>query len=179
MRLSHWRASAPSKDAAGPKVVAVVDPLLAALGAEQDPHSWVVWGEEPGIKHTILVPTDAGLVSCYVRVNVSGEGPRASAKLVRWNRVQIGELAMETSGSHRLLSCQIEGHVIQAADEAADRVAAFALEIFAAMDGRPRPEPPPAAPRRRSAGSRPAATGKAATLSAGTAAGRRTPGSGR
>ena len=53
---------------------------------------------------------------------------------------------METSGSHRLLSCQIEGHVLQAADEAADRVAAFALEIFAAIDGRPDPSRRP--PRR-------------------------------
>src|SRR4051812_14716899 len=46
MRLSVWRASAPQKDAAGPKVAAVVDPIFAALGAEPDPHVWVVWGEE-------------------------------------------------------------------------------------------------------------------------------------
>ena len=178
MRLSHWRASAPSKDAAAPKVAAVVDPLLAALGAEADPHGWVVWGEEPGIKHTILVPTDAGLVSCFVRVNVSGEGPRASAKLIRWSRVQVGELAMETSGSHRLLSFQVEGHVLQAADDEADRVAGFALEMFAAMDGRPRPEPP-VAPRRRPATSRPAASGKATSPSSRAAARGRTSGSGR
>ena len=159
MRLSEWRASAPSRDAASPKVAALVDPVIRGLGAEPDPHGWVVWGEEPAVRHTILIPTEAGLVSCFVRVNMPGEGPRASAKLIRWNRVQIGELAMETSAGHRLIGFQIEGHVLQTADHEADRVAAFALEIFAAMDGRPRPEPP-ASPRKRTAG-----TAKPATAS--------------
>jgi hypothetical protein len=144
MRLSQWRAAAPSKEAGNPKVAALVDPVITALGAESDPHGWIAWGEEPAVRHTVLVPTAAGLITCFVRVNVPGEGPRASAKLVRWNRVEIGELAIETSSGHRLLSFQLEGHVLQGADDAADRIAAFALEIFAAIDGRPRPEPPPA-----------------------------------
>jgi hypothetical protein len=144
MRLSEWRKAAPHKDAASAKLAALVDPVLRSLGAEDDPHCWVAWGEEPGTRHTILVPTDAGLISCFVRVNVSGEGPRLSAKLVRWSRVQTSELAIETSGPHRLLSFQVEGHVLGGADAIADRIAAFALEVFAAMDGRPRPEPPKA-----------------------------------
>ena len=142
MRLSEWRAAAPSKDARSVKVATLVNPVLRALGTDEDPHGWIAWGDEPGVRHTILVPTAAGLVTCFVRVNVLGEGPRASAKLVRWNRVEVGELAIETSAGHRLLSFQLEGHVLKGADEAADRIAAFALEVFAAIDGRPRPEPP-------------------------------------
>ena len=96
--------------------------------------------------------TDPGLISCFVRLNVAGEGPRASAKLVRWSRVQTSELAIETSGSHRLLSFQIESHVLQGADGVADGIAGFALDVFAAMDGRPRPQPRPSTRSRPAAG---------------------------
>src|SRR5262245_52210531 len=147
MRLSEWRKAAPHRDAGSAKLAALVDPILRSLGADDDPPCWIVWGEEPGTRHTILVPTAAGLISCFVRVNVAGEGPRVSTKLVRWSRVQTSELTIETSGPHRLLSFQIEGHVLGGADDVADRMAAFALEVFAAMDGRPRPEPRPAGRR--------------------------------
>jgi hypothetical protein len=156
MRLSEWRAAAPTKDAGGPKLAALVDPVLAGLGIESDPECWIVWGEDPGTRHTILVPTDAGLVTCFVRVLVPAEAPRATAKLIRWNRVELGELSMETSAGHRLLSFQVEGHVLQGADDVADRIAAFALDVFAAIDGRPRPAT--AAPRRRGASKAPAAS---------------------
>ena len=138
MRLSEWRARAPHKDAKSPRIAAIVDPILAAVGAGTDPHCWVAWGEEPGIRHTILVPTDPGLVSCFVRV-VPGEGPRATAKLVRWNRVTIGELAIEAQGGHRLVSFQAEQQVLRGVDAEADTVAAFALRVIAAVDGRPLP----------------------------------------
>jgi len=141
MRLSEWRKAAPVKDAVGPKVSAMVDPVIAALGAEPDPHGWIAWGEEPAVRYSLFVPTPAGLITCYVRVSVPGEGPRASAKLVRWNRVQTGELAVETQAGHRLLSFQLEQSILKGADAAADRVAAFALEMFDAIDGRVRPEP--------------------------------------
>ena len=136
MRLSEWRAAAPSKDAVAPKVTAVVDPVIAAFGVGDDPDGWIAWGEEPGQRYAILVPTDAGLVTCYVRVNVPGEGPRAAAKLLRWNRVQLGELAIETQGAHRLLSFQVEQLVLRGADAEADRIAAFAMDLFDAVDGR-------------------------------------------
>jgi hypothetical protein len=164
MRLSEWRAAAPNKDAGSPKVASLVDPVITALGAEPDPHGWLAWEEDPGVRYSILVPTAAGLINCFVRVNVPGEGPRASAKLVRWNRVEIGELAIETSAGHRLLSFQIEGHVLHGADDVADRIAAFALELFAAMDGRPRPEPPPSASLGRSAAARKASPTRAAVV---------------
>jgi hypothetical protein len=152
MRLSEWRAAAPSKDAVAPKVTAVVDPVIAAFGVGDDPDGWIAWGEEPGQRYTILVPTDAGLVTCYVRVNVPGEGPRAAAKLLRWSRVQLGELAIETQGAHRLLSFQVEQLVLRGADAEADRIAAFAMDLFDAVDGRLGSEGGPAAGPRASGG---------------------------
>lgn len=139
MRLSEWRAAAPHKDAASAKVSAVVDPILAALGAGPDPHCWVAWGDEPANRYTIFVPTDPGLIATFVRVNVPGEGPRATTKLVRWNRVAIGELSVETQAGHRMLSFQLEQQVLRGVDAEADRAAAFALRVIAAIDGRPLP----------------------------------------
>lgn len=142
MRLSEWRASSPSKDAGSAKVAATVDPVLRSLGADPDPQCWVAWGEEPGVRYTIFVPTAAGLVATYVRVNVPGEGPRATGKLIRWSRVQLGELSVETQANHRLLSFQVEQQVLHGSDEKADRIARFALELLAAVDGRPLPPEP-------------------------------------
>jgi hypothetical protein len=158
MRLSEWRASAPNKEAISPRVSDLIDPVLLALGSESDPDCWVAWGEEPAVRYTILVPIAAGLIVCYVRVNVAGEGPRTSAKLIRWNRVQLGELAIETQAAHRLVSFQVDQQVLRGADEMADRVGAFAMELFAAVDGRPMPVRPP--------------TGRPAAAAPGTAAAR-------
>jgi hypothetical protein len=141
MRLSEWRAAAPNREAMSAKVLAIVQPALTALGADADPQSWVAWGEDPHIRYVVLVPTASGLIWCAVRVNVPGEGPRASAKLVRWNRVQFGELALETQGSHRVISFQVEGTVIRGADAEADRIGQFAHSLLAVADGRSLPEP--------------------------------------
>jgi hypothetical protein len=136
MRLSEWRARAPFQDAVAPKVVAVIEPLLVSLGADRDPGCWIVWGDDPAARYMLLVPSDAGLLQIGVRVNVPQEGPRASGKLTRWSRVSVGELAMEMADGHRLLSFQVEGHVLKGSDADADGIAAFALELFAAIDGR-------------------------------------------
>jgi len=161
MRLSEWRSAAPHRDASSPKVAAVVDPVLAAFGAGPDPHCWVEWGDEPAVRFAVLVPTDPGLIHCFVRVNVPGEGPRATTKLVRWNRVSIGELSLETTGGHRLLSFQLEGQVLKGIDAQADRVAAFALRVIAAIDGRPLPPVEEIAARRTGARTAARSTGKA------------------
>jgi hypothetical protein len=139
MRLSEWRAAAPHRDAAGPKVSAVVDPVLDALGAGPDPHAWFMWSDDASARYTILVPTDAGLIVAFVRPLVPGEGPRASAKLVRWSRVAIGELGVESQAGHRLLSFQVEQQVLRGVDAEADQVAEFALRVIAAVDGKPLP----------------------------------------
>lgn len=137
MRLSDWRTRAPHKDALTAKVLAVVDPVLASLGAEPDPAAWIVWGEDPGVRYVVLVPTDAGLLQVLVRVNVPGEGPRASAKVIRWNRLQVGELGLEMVSGHRLLGFQVESHILRGTDDDGDALASFALELFARIDGRP------------------------------------------
>lgn len=142
MRLSDWRGRTPHRDSMTSKVVAVIEPLVTAMGASPDPMCWVVWGDDPGVRYVLLVPTEAGLLQVHVRVNVPQEGPRASGKLVRWNRVQIGELAMEIASGHHLLSFQVENQILKGSDEDADAIAAFALDLFAAIDGRtatPRP----------------------------------------
>jgi hypothetical protein len=155
MRLSEWRAEAPARDALGARVTEIVAPVMRALTDDPDPECWIVWGDDPSIRYTILAPTQAGLVTCFVRVNVPGEGPRASAKLVRWNRVQVGELAIETQSGHRLVSFQVETSVLRGADDTADRVGAFAKRLFDAIDGRPWSPATPAAtaapPARRGA----------------------------
>ena len=136
MRLSEWRAEAPTRAPVESKVVAVLEPVLTALGAGKDPHGWAAWGDDVTTRWQYLAPTPAGLVLAFVRVHVPGEGPRASAKVVRWSRVQVGELAMETQGGHRLLSFSVEGIILKGADATADRIAAFALVLLAAIDGR-------------------------------------------
>jgi hypothetical protein len=166
MRLSEWRASSPSKEAGSVKVAATVDPVLRSLGAEPDPQCWVAWGEEPGVRYTIFVPTAAGLVATYVRVNIPGEGPRATGKLIRWSRVQLGELSIETQANHRLLSFQVEQQVLHGSDEKADRIARFALELLAAVDGRVLP-PEPSSKR---GATRKASSGASAPRSAKTTA---------
>ncbi|MEO8349032.1 MAG: hypothetical protein ABI610_08980 [Acidobacteriota bacterium] len=140
MRLTEWRVGAPNREALSGRVLDVVVPVLESLGAEADPHCWVAWGDDPGIRFVIFAPTAAGLVTCSVRLALPGEGPRASGKVVRWHRVQLGELAVETVGGHRLVSFQVESQVLRGSDLVADRIAAFGLALFAAVDGRPMPD---------------------------------------
>jgi hypothetical protein len=158
MRLSAWRTVAPTRESLAPPVRAVVDPVVTALGADPDPWAWIAWGDEPAVRFTILAPVPAGLIVAIVRVNVPGEGPRVSAKLVRWPRVQVGDLSIETSAGHRLLSIQVEGIVLKGVDDEATRIAQFVQVVFAGADNRPWPsleDPAPAA--RRSGGNASAA----------------------
>jgi hypothetical protein len=165
MRWSGWRAKAPFKDAIAPKVLSVLDSALAGLGADPDPDCWVIWGDDPRVRYMLLVPTPSGLVLVTVRVSVPGEGARAGGKVVRWSRVQLGELAVEIQGGHRLVTFQVETHVLNGADAAADAIAAFAQTLFAAADGRPAPTPTKA---RKAA---PTKAGKPATARTGTRSG--------
>jgi hypothetical protein len=136
MRLSEWRTHAPVKDAVAPKVIALVGSALTTLGADADPECWIVWGDDPALRYLMFVPIPSGLVQVNVRVSVPGEGPRAAAKVIRWNRVQLGELAVEIQGGHRLVTFQAESQVLSGVDELADAIAAFAQALFAAVDGR-------------------------------------------
>jgi hypothetical protein len=156
MRFSEYRAKAPVKDAVAPKVIDIVEQALSALGAERDPECWVVWGDDPAVRYLLFAPTPAGLVQVTVRVAVPGEGPRAGGKVLRWNRVQLGELAVEIQGGHRLVTFQIETQVLNGADAKAEAITAFAQVLFAAVDGRVPPRLPAA---RKPSGTRASATG--------------------
>ncbi len=138
MRLSGWVEIAPRADAVAPKVLAVVEPMLVMLGCQPDPACWIAWGDDPSMRWTVFAATDAGLVQVNARVNVPGEGPRAGGKLIRWPRAQVGDLAIEMQGGHRILSFTLEGQILRGTDESADAVTAFVLDMFAAVDGRPR-----------------------------------------
>ncbi len=135
MLLSAWRAEGSHPAAMSPKVDAVLEPVLQALGAGTDPDCWISWGDDPS-RWTLLAPTPAGLVSAHVRLASSQEGPRAAGKLIRWNRVQIGDYSVELNAGHRLLSFQIESQVLHGVDDECDPVAAFILRLLATMDGR-------------------------------------------
>jgi hypothetical protein len=139
MRLSEWQAGTPHRDAMAEKVLVPARDALALLGAERDPECWIVWGDDPQARWTLLVPSAAGLVQVNVRVNVPGEGPRSAGKVIRWHRVQIGELSVEIQGGHRLLTFQVESHLLHGADAEADAMASFVETLFAAMDGRTLP----------------------------------------
>lgn len=151
MRLTDWQAQA-QRDAASDKVLAPARDALALLGADRDPDCWIVWGDDPAVRWTILAPTPAGLVQVNVRVNVPGEGPRSAGKLLRWHRVQVGELSAEVQGGHRLLTFQVESMLLKGTDADADAAAAFIATLLAHMDGRAAGSPAPsvielAAPR--------------------------------
>jgi hypothetical protein len=136
MRLSEWQARSIHGDSMAEKVLVPARDALALLGADTDPDCWIVWGDDPLVRWTMLVPSVAGLVQVHVRVNVPGEGPRAAGKLIRWHRVQVGELSAEIQGGHRLLTFQVESALLHGADRDADAAAAFVARLFAAMDGR-------------------------------------------
>jgi hypothetical protein len=132
-----------------PKVLDVLEPVLLTMGTGPDPECWVAWGDDPSMRYTVLAATAPGLVVIHMRVNQPGEGPRAAAKLVRWPRVQFGELAVETQAGRRLLSFQVEGQILRGVDAEAERISTFALELLAASEGRP--FIPPARGRKRAA----------------------------
>lgn len=139
MRLSEWRAAAPHMDAMSESVMQVLQPVVSGLGVGADAPFWVVWGEEPQSRYTLFAPTHAGLAVIAVRVRASMEGAHATGRLVRWSRVQIGDLSVEGQAGHHLLSAQLEGAIMRAVDAEADRMGAFLQSVFAGIDGRPIP----------------------------------------
>jgi len=139
MRLSEWRATAKHRESVSPRVIAVIESVLASLGAESDPHLWIAWGDDSDTRYTLFAPVAAGLVLAHVRVNVPQEGPRVSARLTRWARLQPGDLALESQGGHRIITFQLEQQVLKGVDREAEAIARFALVLLAAIDGRPWP----------------------------------------
>lgn len=135
MLLSEWRKTAPNRECMSNKVLAVLKPVLADLGADGDPACWIIWGEDPEFRYSIMVPTPAGLLTVAIRIS-GGEGPRVTAKLVRWAKLQLTELSVEASGGHRLVAVQVEGQVLKGMDKEADLICEFVLWLLAGIDGR-------------------------------------------
>jgi hypothetical protein len=127
--------------------MAVLNLVLHDLGADPDPESWVVWGDDPELRYAVLAPTPAGLISVAVRLTGPDEGPRATAKLVRWSKLSVSELAVEASGGHRIVGVQVEGQVLKGLDQEADRICEFVRGLIEGIDGRT-PQATPVAPVR-------------------------------
>jgi len=136
MRLSDWRSSPQGEKVMTDKVASAYGPAMAVLGVDVDPVAHIVWGDDPDHRYLMLVASQAGLIVVHVRVNVPQEGPRASAKLVRWSRVQVGELSVEAHHGHRHVTSQIENTVLQGTDDEADQIGGFVGHVLACIDGR-------------------------------------------
>jgi hypothetical protein len=135
MRLSEWRKTAPNKEALSGKVMAMLRPVLEDLGAESDAECWVAWGDDPESRYSVLATTSAGLISVAVRLT-GVDGPRATAKLIRWTKVSVSELSLESSGGHRLVAVQVESLVLKGIDDEADRICEFVRGLIAGIDDR-------------------------------------------
>ena len=57
-----------------PRALAALEAAASTLGAEADPACWVQWGDDPGVRYLVLIPSADGLIQAHVRVNVPGEG---------------------------------------------------------------------------------------------------------
>jgi hypothetical protein len=136
MQLGEWRKTAPNRECMSNAVFNVLKPVLTDLGASADPDCWVQWGEDPEIRYLVMVPTRAGLISTAVRVNTGPDGPRATGKLIRWARLQMSELSVESAAGHRVVAVQVEGQVLKGTDGDADRICEFVRGLIAAVDGR-------------------------------------------
>jgi hypothetical protein len=136
MRLSEWRKAAPTRDAMSAKVIAVLKPVLADMGTDADPECWVAWGDDPAFRYSILAPTLAGLVTVAIRISNPEEGPRATAKLIRWSKLSISELGIEAAGGHRLVAVQVESLVLKGMDEEAGLISEFVRGLIASVDNR-------------------------------------------
>ena len=112
MRLSEWRKTAPTKESMGSRVLPVLASVLVDLGAGADPECWVAWGDDPETRYSVLAPTVAGLVSVAVRPAGPDEAPRATARLIRWPKLVVSELAVEAGDGHRLVAVQVEAMVL-------------------------------------------------------------------
>ena len=128
MRLSEWRAKAPAREALGPKVMAVLGPVLGVLGVEDDPQVWVLWGEDPSTKFSIYAPTLGGLAIVVVRPNRGASAPGQS------RRSSVGRASRSASSrsrprAHRMISFQVDAAVLRGADAVADAIGRFALSV--------------------------------------------------
>jgi hypothetical protein len=137
MRLNDWRRIAPDPTCLGEDMLAALGRLLPGMGSEADPECWVVWGEDPERRYSVLVPTAVGVLVVAVRVGAGADGPRVTGKLARWSKLSLGEISLEVTGERRIIAVQVEGMVLKGVDEEADRICEFCLALAAGVEGRP------------------------------------------
>jgi hypothetical protein len=136
MRLSGWRKTAPAAQSMKGEVLAILPPVLANLGAEADPECWVAWGDDPHVRYSVLVPTMAGLAVAAVRPAGPQGAARISAKLIRWSKLAISELAIDSTGGHRIVAVQVDAIVLKGVDDEVDRICEFVRGLIAEVDDR-------------------------------------------
>jgi hypothetical protein len=134
MRLTEWRAKAPARDAINDRVMAILESLIADFGADPDPECHVVWGDRPDLRYSILVPAAAGLVAIAVRTAEGTQEARATARLIRWPKLALGEFSVEATGEHRVVAVQVESFVLKDVDAEADLIAEFVCGLVLHAD---------------------------------------------
>lgn len=142
MRLSEWCEGAPVAESVSAPVMALVESLYADLGVGEETDCWVLWGEDPAMRYTILAPSLAGLAIVSVRPTGSADGPRGNGKLVRWSKLSVSELTIESAGGHRIVAIQIESNVLKGVDDEADRICDFVRIVLAGLENRSEPVAP-------------------------------------
>jgi hypothetical protein len=134
MRFAEWRDGPEGRQRLPEKVIFLIETVTQTLGADGEVSCYVVRGDQPDSRFQVLAATSAGLMALNVRVNLPQEGPRVSGRLVRWGRVQAGEVAIEGHGGHVQVSAQFEGAVLQGLDSAAREIAVWMTEVYRNLD---------------------------------------------
>jgi hypothetical protein len=135
MRFADWQATPEGSRYLSDRLVKLIESAAHTLGARDATPCYVAWGEQPEARFQVMLSTDGGLAIFSVRANVPQEGPRLSGRLVRWARVQVGELTFEAHSGHVQVSAQFEGQVLLGLDAAGERIAEWMTEVYRRVDG--------------------------------------------
>ena len=136
MRLSEWRKQAPIPECVSKPVIAMIEGVLGDLGVAPNVDCWVLWGDDPGMRYSILAPSLAGMASVAVRPVGGHDGPRATGKLTRWSKLTVSELSVDAAGGHRIVALQVESFVLKGMDDEADRICNFVRSLVAGIENR-------------------------------------------
>ncbi|MGC8634130.1 MAG: hypothetical protein ACP5VP_05630 [Candidatus Limnocylindrales bacterium] len=135
MRFADWQATPEGSRYLTDRLVPLIESAARTLGAHDATPCYVAWGDQPEARFQVMLSTDGGLGIFNVRVSVPQEGPRLSGRLVRWARVQAGEVTFEAHSGHIQVSAQFEGQVLLGLDEAGERIAEWMTEVYRRVDG--------------------------------------------
>ena len=140
MQFSDWCETDEGRRRIPEPLVTLIGNAMRTLGVPLDAPAHVIWGDQPGQRFMVMLACDAGLAILGVRPSTPQEGPRVSGRLLRWSRVQVGELAIEAHHGHVQASAQMEGQVLQGLDAAGAQVAGWMAEVYRRVEGASRAE---------------------------------------